>query len=412
MKTLNKNWFTLLFLALAGGLVYKIPYLKYVYYDAMITALEVDNTQLGIMVSAFGFTSMVFYFLGGWVADRFQPKTLLAFTFVSLGGLGLLYSTFPPYEVLVAIHALFGAIISLTYWSVALKAVRMLSSGEDIGKMFGFYESGKQVSGLLTSYMALALFAMVDDKTFGISMILVVYSICLIVTGIAIFFMLKDVQNGTNETESSAISFREIFVVMKDSRAWLFGLLIFSIYHFHIGLNTVTPYLTQHFGLSVAWASGISMFCMYVLGSLGAAGAGVMVDKLGSTLKVIRLISVGAILVMTTYVLLPTDTNLLYLIIVIWALAQFLNFAMRGVYFSSLKEIGVSVKETGLFIGFASFIGFIPDTYFHGLQGIIMDNFEGALGFKIIFGYILLMTVICFIAITVLAAKHTKEAAK
>ncbi|MFD3156809.1 nitrate/nitrite transporter [Haloimpatiens sp. FM7330] len=407
-KKINKNWITLLILALAGGLVYKIPYLKYSYYDALVKALNVSNTELGVLVSSFGMASMVCYFPGGWIADRFSPKALLSFSFISMGILGLIYSTFPPYNVVLLIHIAYGMIICLTYWSVAIKAVRLLSSGGDLGKMFGFWEGGKQISGLIISYSALAVFAQFNEAKLGISTIIVIYSCVLISVGIALLFLLKNIK----QSEKTAISIKDVFTIITDPKAWLLGLMIFSAYHFHIGLNLVTPYLTKVFGLSTALASGISMFVLYAVGFLGAASAGIFVDKVGSTLKVVRYMLFVAIASLVAYILVPANSSLLFVVIGLWAIAQYANFSIRGVYFSSLDEINISPEKTGIFIGFASFIGFIPDTFLHIVNGKILDKFPGAMGFKINFAYMLVMVVICLLVVSVLYKKAKSIKAK
>ena len=118
---------------------------------------------------------MVCYFPGGWLADKFQAKYLLCFSFISQGILGLIYSTFPSYEIVLLIHILYGGILCLTYWSVAIKAVRLLATDGDLGRMFGFWEGGKQIAGFIISYAALAVFAQFDVAQFGMTWILIIY---------------------------------------------------------------------------------------------------------------------------------------------------------------------------------------------------------------------------------------------
>lgn len=406
-KKLSKNWVTLLILALAGGLVYKLPYLKYTYYESLIEALDVTNIQLGVLVSSFGVASMVCYFPGGWIADRFSPKNLLSFSFVAMGALGFYYSTFPSYNQVLLIHILFGAVICLTYWSVAIKAVRLLSSGEDIGKMFGFWEGGKQISGFFISYLALAVFATFDEAKLGIRSLILIYSTVLVSVGILLFILLKNVN--TEESNNQRNGVREVFGIVGDSKAWLIALMIFSAYHFHIGLNSVNPYLTSVFGLSVEMASGIANFVLYVVGFAGSALAGVMVDRIGSTLNVVKSMILLAIVTLIAFIITPTNSQFVILVIILWGVAQFANFAIRGIYFSTLNEINIPSDKTGLFIGFASFIGFIPDTFMHIMTGAILDKFPGALGYKIIFGYMLLMVAICLLTIMKLVVKFKNE---
>lgn len=231
--------------------------------------------------------------------------------------------------------------------------------------------------------------------------IIVIYSVVLISVGIALLFLLKNIST----VEKTAIPMNEMVTIIKDPRAWLIGAMIFSAYHFHIGLNRITPYLTQVFGMEGATASGISMFVLYVIGFIGAATAGILVDKFGSTLKVVRSLIVLAIVSLIAYIIVPAKKELTFVIIGLWGVAQFANFAIRGIYFSSLGELNVSPEKTGVFIGFASFVGFIPDTYYHIFNGKIMDMRPGVTGFKYIFSYMLFMTVICFVIVSVLYKK-------
>ena len=73
-KGLNR-WFVLFILALACGLIYQLPYLRYSYYDAMLVAFDVTNTQLGTFMTAFGLGSLVCYLVGGVVAMKFSDKS-------------------------------------------------------------------------------------------------------------------------------------------------------------------------------------------------------------------------------------------------------------------------------------------------------------------------------------------------
>lgn len=404
----NKNWIVLLILALAGGLVFKIPYLRYSYYDAMIQALNVNDLQLGVLTSSFGIASMICYFPGGWIADKFKAKNLLCFSFISQGILGLIYSTFPSYQMVLLIHILYGCIICLTYWSVAIKAVRLLASEGDLGKMFGFWEGGKQISGLIISYSALAIFAKFDVAKIGMSWIIVIYSIILISVGISLLFLLK----GIDSTQKSAIKIKDMITISKEPKAWLIGLMVFTAYHFHIGMNLITPYLTRLFGVSGTKASGISMFMLYVVGFIGASIAGILVDKFKSTLKVVLLMLGLAVISLVLYLVTPINIGYTNIVIGLWGIAQFSNFAIRGVYFSSLGEIGISPEKTGLFIGFASFIGFIPDTYFHLLTGYFLKNYPGATGFRFCFIYMLIMTLLCSSIVAYLRSKYVTNIKK
>ncbi|MFR9059045.1 MFS transporter [Eubacterium callanderi] len=128
----NKKRFLILFtLILAGSTMYELPYLSYSYYDVIIRALDITNTQLGTLMSIFGLVAMFGYFPGGWVADRFKSKYLLTFSLISITICGVILSTFPPFPVLAVIYAWYGFSTSVIFWSAMLKATRQLGDSSE-----------------------------------------------------------------------------------------------------------------------------------------------------------------------------------------------------------------------------------------------------------------------------------------
>ena len=48
-------------LILAAGTVYKVPYLKAVFYDQLVASLDITNTQLGVLSSFYAGVKMLIY---------------------------------------------------------------------------------------------------------------------------------------------------------------------------------------------------------------------------------------------------------------------------------------------------------------------------------------------------------------
>lgn len=398
------KWIAVLVLALAGGVLYKLPYLKYTYYDSLQAAMGISHTEFGILTSAFGIASMICYFLGGWVADRFQARKLLAFTFISYGLLGFYYATFPSYTMVLIIHVLMGAISGLTYWSVAIKAVRLLGDSSEQGKLFGFWEGGKGVSGTLVAFLTLAVFVRLGEGKIGMSGVIITYAAACIIAGVCLFFLIKD----TKEIEKTANSAKDILLALKNPNAWLIGIIIFTSYHLHIGCNYLTPYLTEIFCMPVAVAAAVAMVRYYVLNFAGAPVGGILVDKVGSASKVLVICYSTVLVGLALFMILPGNPALVYLAVALMLGLVFINFAIRGIYFVPVDELKTPAETTGLLVGFASFIGFLPDTYFHTLIGKMFDSYPGMLGYKLLFGYMFVMIVIALIATIILLRKVKK----
>ena len=77
MRDKRRNIIVFAVLILAAGTVYKIPYLRAVFYDQMISSLGVTHTELGILSSVYAGVKMVLYIPCGILADRLNTKPLL-----------------------------------------------------------------------------------------------------------------------------------------------------------------------------------------------------------------------------------------------------------------------------------------------------------------------------------------------
>ena len=72
-----KKYVALFALILAGSTIYELPYLSYNYYDVILEAMNISNSQLGLLMSIFGFISMIGYFPGGYLASHWWEQALL-----------------------------------------------------------------------------------------------------------------------------------------------------------------------------------------------------------------------------------------------------------------------------------------------------------------------------------------------
>ena len=83
-----RRWLVMTILCLSGGIIYFLPFLGEVYYLPLQKALGLSKTQLGILESVFGTTSLIFCFPGGWLDDRVSPRKLILFSCLStnIGG--------------------------------------------------------------------------------------------------------------------------------------------------------------------------------------------------------------------------------------------------------------------------------------------------------------------------------------
>ncbi|HUV14186.1 MAG TPA: hypothetical protein VMY18_11110 [Acidobacteriota bacterium] len=79
----------------SGGTILLLPFLREAYYLPMQDALGLPKTELGVLMSALGVSSMIFYFPGGLPSDQDPPGKLITFSMFSTGLFGLYFNSSP-----------------------------------------------------------------------------------------------------------------------------------------------------------------------------------------------------------------------------------------------------------------------------------------------------------------------------
>ena len=69
-----KKYVTLFALGLAGGVMYVYPYIRYVFHNPLNEALNINDTQAGLLLTAYGVVSLILYIPGGILADKLKAK--------------------------------------------------------------------------------------------------------------------------------------------------------------------------------------------------------------------------------------------------------------------------------------------------------------------------------------------------
>lgn len=153
------------------------------------------------------------YFLGGIVADKFSPKIMLTFSFLSTGLLGLWFSMFPGYTVSRIIFALMGFTTVMTYWSSVIKAVRMLGDSSEQGRLFGLQEGLRGFLNALLVFVMAAVYASFADNIQGAAAAIRLCSVLLLIVGALCWLVIEN----TNAREKSE-SLKDVCIGIRETR--------------------------------------------------------------------------------------------------------------------------------------------------------------------------------------------------
>ncbi|ENY8397824.1 TPA: MFS transporter [Clostridioides difficile] len=383
-----KRFLIIFILAFGTTAMYSLPYMKSSFYDPMQQALALSHTQIGNLLSLYGLVGMVSYFIGGWFADRFSVRKLITFSLIASGILGFYFSTFPSYSMILLIFVLWGFTTILTFFSASVKVVRMQGSESEQGRIFGFYEGLSGVSGTLISFIGLYFFGKFAEITVGFKYVVWLYSAASIICGILLFFLVEEKKDSGASDEG--LSIKSLLKVVTMPKAWLIGLIIFSTYLVFSSLTYLSPYLSEVYVMPMTLVSALSIIRTYVIKMGASPVAGVITDKVGSS---IRVMFVGFILMTIStaaYLVIPKSTGFIWIAVINMIILSVILFGFRGIYFASVSESNISLETTGAVVGFASFIGFSPDAFYYTIAGNWLDKY-GQTGYT----YIFILSVVC-----------------
>jgi MFS family permease len=125
MKKSNK-FLALFALGMVYGTMYNLPYIKYIFYDAMIEAMGITNAQTGSLLAYYALACIITYIPGGWIADKFAPKKILVISGVANGLLCIFFAmTMQNFAMARLVWILCALTGSAQFWAAIIKAVRL-----------------------------------------------------------------------------------------------------------------------------------------------------------------------------------------------------------------------------------------------------------------------------------------------
>ena len=387
-------------LVLAGDSIYGLPYyLRRDYETALVSAMDLSRTELGLMSSVLGVLAMICYFPGGWLADRFPTRVLLPASLLSTACGGLVLATFPPYPVLLTVFGFFGVSSILLFWAALIKATRIWGSVDAQGRAFGILDGGRGLVGAALASVGVLLFSRMADPAVGVQAVIAMYVVANVVAALMIWIFVpwddpQAVRRSRQRTSADAR--RDLFAVLRMPVVWLQALVIFTAYAAYLGTFDLAAYAVDGFQQTAVFGATVSMTSVW-LRPVAALGAGVLADQLSASRTVIGSLAFAA----AAYLLLalvPPSAESLW---VLWAgalTASAAVFALRGVYFALLEEGSVPVRLTGTAVGVASVIGFSGDVVVPPLAGWLNDTFGGGDGHRLLYSCLTLVALFGVIA--------------
>jgi Nitrate/nitrite transporter len=402
-----RRYINLFAISLGAGCIYKLVYIKDVYYSAFQQGFGITNVQIGFLLTSFAMSAVFCYLPGGWLVDFIPVKYLLSGALISTGLLGIWESTFPSYTILLIIHMGYGISTTLLFWEAMIKGTRMLAHDEAQGGIFGMLEGIRGLCATLASFGGLYFFSKLGEGKVGLSGTMVYFGVLLCAIGIfVLLFMRKNEVEGKVDAKKALQGMCE---VAKLPKVWLAGGIVFCGYTFYNGLSYMTPMLTNVFGMSSSTGAGVSIVRQYMIAIFAAPLGGFIADKIGSRIKFLKYIMIVGAVIMLTFIGIPCNKETVILGVGLMLITAAATYMMRGTYYSTTAELGVSVTMAGAAAGVISLVGNLPDFFITMLYGAMLDMYGGVQGYKMIFAIMMFAALLGCVFAVMLARIVKKE---
>lgn len=372
-----KQLLALFALGMGYAAIYLIPYVKYVYNDVMMEVLGATNAQLGWLVSMYAAICIIWYIPGGMLADKYSAKKIII---LSLGATGLLCFWFVStltWRTAVITWFLLSITTASAYWPAVIKAVRLVGTAEEQGKLYGFFEGFCGLGSTLVAFLGLFVFARFNNNVDGFKAVIVSYGVMNILGAVLTYFFYdENIVDADDRVESggeeSKIRLADIGFVLKLPQVWVVSIVIFCSYGLYVGQTFLMPYSTNVLGLAVTFSGFLAIFRTYGLRLVGGPVGGMLADKAGSTSKVLIVLFPIVGVLIASFLFIPANVNLVIGLILV---VGFFTAVMKGIFWSTVEEAGIPRRVAGTTVGITTIIGFLPDSVLNPLFGSWIDNY-------------------------------------
>ncbi len=400
---IKKQNISLLYLIIVGEIIFSLPFhISRFFRPSLIEEYGYSNTMLGVAFSIYGLTALFSYVPGGFIADKMSPRYLLFISLLltSFGGIFFLYN--PSFLGLCIIYGFWGITTILFFWAALIKATRSIS-GNHQGVSFGTLEAGRGLVASLCASVAVYIYTsdylklmynnLFQTQASSISFVIFFYSFVTLLSALMILFLFKDTNN-TEKLIEKRISFTSIFQNLKAILSIAF--IVLAAYTGYKGIDYYSLYFYEILGYTKE-ESALLITNLSYLRPVSAILAGFIADRVTSTLSS-KVVFIFLIISYAFLSFINIENKLLFLLISNFAVSMIAIFAMRGIFYSLLKEAKIPMSITGVSVGIISLIGYFPDVFVGPIFGYFLDQKAGIISYQSCFTFLLAISVFGFIA--------------
>ena len=375
---------------LAAESIYILPYvLARVFRPTFLDVFNITNLELGGLFSTYGIVAFFSYLYGGVLADRYSPRKLLSISliFTSLGG--LIMMTYPSYFIMQLLFAYWGFTTVFIFWAPMLKATRAIGGVKMQGKTFSFLDGGRGIVASSIGLIGVLIFSILitkdvssltlSEKQEVFKYVIGASSLIVFIIGIVVYTYLKI----ELKDDEKIGNIKSLLKLSKLKSVWLISFIILCAYMGYKITDVYSLYASEVMLFDEINAARVGALQQY-LRPIVCISVAFFTDKNGNINNILIgffVMMLGSILFASG--LITVSMNMLFFISLIIVATG--TYAIRGLYFSILKDGKIPYILSGTAIGLISMVGYSPDIFATPLYGYLLDNYPGIKGHQYVY---------------------------
>lgn len=403
-KKLRYN-LSLLSLGIMGGTIYILMYLRYVFYDQMITAFDCTNQQLGMLNTYCSISYFATTIPGAYFADKFDAKKIIVVAISGITALTFIYAAFVTSYATAVVIWILQPIVMMPYWAALIKYINSLGSAESAGNSYGTYYLINGLAGAAGNAIPLWV-----SQHFGFrGAVISIGLITLLATILVVLFLDSEkdkIARGEAMEGDEPIKLKYIKYVVKWPGTYVIFFAYFTTYTLYSNVSYFNPYLIDVIGIDPDASSVFAVLRNYgamVVAPLG----GFMADKVfKSTSKwYIVAFTISAVMFVVPFTFGPNSN--VTLVCIYSVLPSLVVFALYAVTYSIIRELHIHPTVLGTAVGLGSMSGDLVDGLWPAVFGTWLDAY-GNQGYTYIF---ITLIAVCVVGIlnALFAIDHNKK---
>lgn len=405
-------------LGLAGGSIYIIPYIKFVFYDLQLQVTGMTNTQSAFLLTVMSIAGMFISVPIGNIVDKMDMRKCIVGALLATTAVTVLYAfTFTSYITSLAVWFAL-AVFTAFYWPAFSKILNTIGAKTDksgsgkSGMSFGMYYAFNGISGAIINSISLWASTLVADPVASFRIAVLVPAASTTIAAIVAYALLdkelimvdESMLKNEKDNVKEKTSVGQVLTVVKNPMTWIFAIVTVVGYTLYSLQGYFTPYLTAVVGLSPESSGIFAIIRTYVFFALAPVG-GILADKVfKSTAKWVATSYGLLVIIVGGFFLIPEGANVMLISFYTLLPSAFVQMTYT-IRFSVINEIQISPLLLATTTSVLATVGSIVDIAFSPAIAYCIDTM-GNDAYNVLFGFLMVMLTLGSAAATIIYKKN------